>query len=1332
MNELTYQSFRPEVIYIFRINDIAHAGLLKIGMTTLPSDAPLESAPQSHVLNEAAKARIKQYTKTAAVAGVELLYTESAVARFSHEVFSITDKQVHEVLLRSGIKRGEFIEDDMGKEWFDVDLETAKKAITAAKQRRTALTANEITQDKTPISFRPEQKEAIERTCAKFKRSNQMLWNAKMRFGKTLSALQVIANCKFRRTIILTHRPVVDKGWYEDFSKIFSFVPVPYHYGSKVKGESLAQMENDFLAGKANYIYFASMQDLRGSELVGGKFDKNDRVFSIPWDCVIVDEAHEGTQTTLGKNVLNELIKPTTKVLQLSGTPFNLFDQYNSDEIFTWDYVMEQKAKQAWDDTHFGDPNPYAGLPAMNIYTFDLGNLMSHYMDLDVAFNFTEFFRTREKDGSFVHEKDVRAFLDLLVKEDKESMFPFSNKQFRDNFRHTLWMVPGVKSAKALSAMLQQHPVFGYFKVVNVAGDGDEGECKDALELVQNAIKKNDYTITISCGKLTTGVSVPEWTAVMMLSGSFNTAASSYMQTIFRVQTPATIDGQIKNNCYVFDFAPDRTLQVIAETAKVSAKAGKTSERDRATLGEFLNFCPIIACEGTQMKDRITADKLFEQLKKVYVERVVNSGFEDKSLYSEELLKMDDIALKDFEELKKIIGETKANHKTGQVDINSQGLTEEEYDRVEELKKEKRKRELTEAEKEEMERLKKAKDNRNAAISILRGISIRMPLLIYGADLTGSIKEVTIDNFTQLVDDASWEEFMPKGISKLVFANFRKYYDPDIFLAAGKRILALAEAADRMGVEQRIGQIAAIFNNFRNPDKETVLTPWRVVNMHMADTIGGYCFYNEDFSEMIDEPRAVLHFGVTEKVFTPQAKILEINSKSGLYPLYVTYSLYRAKAKDSLFQIDTIEEQQRLWDDVVANNIFVICKTPMAKSITRRTLLGFRKGKTNMHAFDDLINQVQNNRTELIEKINKGQVFKNFKNMKFNAIVGNPPYQVSDKGNATSDAAAPIYQKFVDIAKTLEPMYISMIMPSKWMVGGRIELTAFLQTMKEDISLSYLKDYRNDRIIFPTAHNDGGVCYFLWDKGKTTSYMNYIYVNMDGEEIPYNSLSNQYSTYVIRDTRLLPYLEKIFPSASSKEDVQKFSSLVSKTQPFGIRKDLFNSPENYPASKLSSTPFKNSIKIYGVVGKKGGAKRTEGYIDKVIINDKYSALDKFKLFFTTTYSSDALEAPEAIIAKQGEACTETFLLIGPFETAIEMRNCHKYLNSRLFKFLLYYGHGTMQVNKEVFGYIPLQDFTSNSDIDWSKSVAEIDQQLYAKYNLSPDEISFIEKMIKPM
>jgi hypothetical protein len=180
--------------------------------------------------------------------------------------------------------------------------------------------------------------------------------------------------------------------------------------------------------------------------------------------------------------------------------------------------------------------------------------------------------------------------------------------------------------------MLKTHPVFGQFEIVNVAGDGDEEEAnEEALKKVEKAIGDNPhetYTITLSCGRLTTGVSVKAWTAVFMLSGSHNTSASAYMQTIFRVQTPATINGKVKEECFVFDFAPDRTLKVIAETAKVSAKAGKTTGEDRKIMGEFLNFCPIIAFDGSQMTD-YDVNGMLEQLKKVYIERVVNNGFED-------------------------------------------------------------------------------------------------------------------------------------------------------------------------------------------------------------------------------------------------------------------------------------------------------------------------------------------------------------------------------------------------------------------------------------------------------------------------------------------------------------------------------------------------------------------------------------------------------------------------------------------------------------------------------------------------------------------------------
>lgn len=538
-------SLKLKLIYVFRINDEAHRGCVKVGEATADTDNFAElNQPNCKALNAAARNRINQYTQTAGIA-YDLLYTECTLFVKNKALCSFNDKEVHSVLERSGVKKKVFDTVNRANEWFVCDLETVKRAIAAVKGDRQSLTTGEVTTTHNPIIFRPEQREAIDKTKKQLKKSKEMLWYAKMRFGKTLSALQVVKEMGFKRTLILTHRPVVDSGWYEDFGKIFYDIPT-YRYGSKNVGDDHSSLERHANGG-GSYVYFASMQDLRGSQTVGGKFDKNDKVFSTPWDFIIVDEAHEGTQTELGKNVMTELIKPTTKVLRLSGTPFNLLDNYKEDDIYTWDYVMEQRAKAAWDQTHPGDPNPYAGLPTMNIFTYDLGRLLHDFIDEDVAFNFREFFRVKE-DGTFIHADDVRAFLNLLTKEDADSCYPFANENYRNIFRHTLWMLPGVKAAKAMKELMAEHTVFQHFTVVNVAGDGDE-ESDDALEAVRNAIGTNSdqtRTITLSCGRLTTGVSVKEWTGVLMLSGSFHTAASSYMQTIFRVQTPATINGRMK------------------------------------------------------------------------------------------------------------------------------------------------------------------------------------------------------------------------------------------------------------------------------------------------------------------------------------------------------------------------------------------------------------------------------------------------------------------------------------------------------------------------------------------------------------------------------------------------------------------------------------------------------------------------------------------------------------------------------------------------------------------------------------------------------------------
>lgn len=1297
---------KPKLIYVYRIPDEAHRGILKIGEASCKfSPNYLALQPNSTELNAAARERINHQTQTAGVR-YELLHTEITAHFRNGGVCSFNDKDVHEVLLRSGIKRKVFDTVNNANEWFHCDLETAKAAIAAVKEGRRSLRPGEITEDRSPIIFRPEQEEAIAKTIKQFKKGNQMLWNAKMRFGKTLTALKVVREMKFGRTLILTHRPVVDAGWFEDFGKIFYDLP-NYQYGSKHKGESFRSLEMQHTQHGVNYVYFASMQDLRGSETVGGKFDKNDELFSAPWDFIIVDEAHEGTQTSLGKAVMEELTKEKTKVLRLSGTPFNLLNDFKEDEIYTWDYVMEQRAKQEWEETHPGDPNPYAGLPALNIFTYDLGRLMNEFADEDIAFNFREFFRTKE-DGTFVHEKDVKNLLNLLTKTDPESAYPFANDEYRDIFRHTLWMLPGVKAAKALSALLKVHPVFQHFEIVNVAGDGDEDEENgEALKMVEDAIGKDPdatRTITLSCGRLTTGVSVKPWMGVLMLSGSFNTAASAYMQTIFRVQTPAIINGRVKENCYVFDFAPDRTLQVLASVPRLSTKAGKTTENQKNAMREFLNFCPVIAIEGSKM-ETLNVTCMLQQLKRAYVERVVRNGFEDGCLYNDELLKLTDVEIREFEDLKGIIGQTKAMGNTGQIDVNNQGLTNEEYEEKEQLEK-KKKKELTDEERKRLEDLKKKKKVKEDAISILRGISIRMPLMLYGAKVDNEDEELTIDNFTNLIDPDSWEEFMPRGVSKQKFNAFKKYYDPEIFSAAAKRIRAMARATDKLTIEERIERIAAIFATFRNPDKETVLTPWRVVNMHMSDTLGGFCFFNEDFTETIEDPRFVDRGEVTANVFSLDTHLLEINSKSGLYPLYLAYNVYRARVKDGMFSPETLEDHQALWDMVVAENIFVVCKTRMAKAITRRTLLGFRKGQTNMWAPDDLINKVKNQPELFIKKVHDliG------KNVKINAIVGNPPYQVMDGG--TDRGAVPVYQYFFDIAKKLNPCFISMIMPARWYAGGR-GLDEFRLHMMSDTRLAKLNDYELSKDLFPTVDIAGGLCIILWNK----DYDGPCLINNHAaiKDASTSRFLNQFNT-LIRSNAAVPVLEKI-----GSKTTNYLNSLVLSINPFGFR-----------------TYFRGgSTGDVAILTSKGWAK-----VDSTNISKGKEYVAKYKIIvgrFVPSNGEMSVKPGEGYrvltepkILEPNEINTETYIDTAVFATQIEAENYRKYLFGKFARFLLRQGVTSVNVTKECFAFVPMQDFTENSDIDWSQSVADIDRQLYAKYNLSDEEIAFIESMIKPM
>lgn len=1335
-NNVFTSTYGYKLIYIFRINDNTHKNILKIGDATIHTEKSIDELLDNCVeLQIAARNRIDQYTKTAGIV-YELLYTTIAI---NNQNKAFRDHLVHEVLKRSGIKT-KYLNGTNRNEWYITDLQTAKNAIIACKEGRAYINSNEKSKKNNPIILRPEQKEAVEKTIKNFKTSNRMLWNAKMRFGKTICALEIVKRQQYKRTIILTHRPVVDDGWFDDFNKIF-YEESNYKYGSKNKGERIENL----IKSDCNFVYFASIQDLRGSKEVGGRYQKNEIVFNINWDLVVIDEAHEGTKTNIGEKTIEGVVKITdaypTKLLELSGTPFNLLADYEESQIYTWDYVMEQSAKLEWETKHDGDYNPYEDLPQMNIFTYDLNKFFKGYVDVgDKSFNFREFFKTwtgnteidrREmpkdaKIGRFIHEEDVKRFLDLLTREDEKTNYPYSREKYRDYFRHSLWMVPGVKEAKALSTLLNEHDVFGsgIFKIVNVAGDGDEEDTLNAKEKVDTAITKHPedtYTITLSCGRLTTGVSIPAWTSVFMLAGSNSTSASSYLQTIFRVQTPANIGGKMKDKCYVFDFAPDRTLKMMAEAGQLSCKPGSIESKTK--MGDLLNFCPVIAIDGSRMIP-YNVDKMLQTLKKAYADRVVRNGFDDTKIYNDKLLKLDGIELEDFERLQKIIGTSKQTNKIKEIDINNQGFTDEEYEEYEKIKN-KPKKELSEEQKARLEEYKKQKDQASKAMSILRGISIRIPLLIYGAEIKDN-EEVTVDNFTDIIDDFSWKEFMPKGITKELFKHFSKYYDEDIFVEAGNRIRNIAKYADTLSPVERTKEIANLFSTFKNPDKETVLTPWRTVNMHMGDCIGGYNFYDQQYIMTIEEPRLILNGEVTNEVLNnDNSKVLEINSKSGLYPLYITYSIFRQRCLDCDAKKLNEELEKALWKATLEENIFVVCKTQMASSITKRTLAGYNEFKTNIMCYenmlDDFSKESDDFKQKILDPLEWGR--KDSGKMKFNAIVGNPPYQ-ENLGNNGGNASLSkqLFPMFITNTIKLNPHYISLVTPSKWFSakaqdGSFIKLREYVKNNNHFVKIF---NYMDNKDLFPNVYI-GSVNYYLFD----SSY------NGDVEFTEINgNIRNSITRPLFEDGLdiILPMnsLISILKKVKDREDFTTLMNLTCGRDAFGLEGKNINSISQ-------SEPFNDSIEVRCAYEEKR-------YVSKNKIKKNIELLNSWKIFTSKGNGGAGLLFDDKEVAIIGKAyiggpktaCTDSLIPIGNFKTEIEAINLQKYMKTKFLRFMVGILKVSQNIYQIVYQFVPIQDFTNDSDIDWSKSIKEIDIQLYKKYNLSSDEINYIESKIVSM
>ena len=611
---------------IYAYSDTRFPGMLKVGFTARSIEVRMKEHYPTLVPGQSWKVKLIR-----------------PAMRKDGSVFS--DKAVHRVL------RGANIQNPEG-EWFRCSTREVERAIEAVKNNETTMLQR--TQD---FKMRPEQKEAVTKTAEYFEsfaadKSNEgltahFLWNAKMRFGKTFTAYQLALRMKWKHVLVLTFKPAVKTAWKEDLLthkdfKGWTFV------------EKQENREFNHVDLSQRFVCFASFQDVLGTNSVGGIKATNEWIQQVHWDCIILDEYHFGAWGKNAKEYYNKqdiatrIAEETQKIyaedaaskkemearetfdeglmpletkhyLYLSGTPFRAIasGEFIEEQIYNWTYSDEQSAKYNWDNSK--GANPYLSLPKMVMMTYQLPDKIREIAEGGefCEFDLNEFFSA--DDETFTNEEYVQKWVDLihgayaenvvsdLKLQDKKPPFPFSDTRLLDYLRHTFWFLPTVASCKAMKKLLEKpinRKFFGRYKIIVAAGN-EAGMGAEAVNPVYASMgnPQEDCTITLSCGKLSTGVTVKPWTGIFMLRNS--SSPETYFQAAFRVQSPWTMRDEwgeevvLKPLCYVFDFAPNRALHQVAD---YSCRLSVDEHNPEKKVNDFIQYLPILAYDGSSMK----------------------------------------------------------------------------------------------------------------------------------------------------------------------------------------------------------------------------------------------------------------------------------------------------------------------------------------------------------------------------------------------------------------------------------------------------------------------------------------------------------------------------------------------------------------------------------------------------------------------------------------------------------------------------------------------------------------------------------------------------------
>jgi hypothetical protein len=620
---------RPR-IYAYSIDDVGHSGLLKVGQTSRD-----------------VRQRVGEQLKTAAIKNYRIELEEPA-ERDDGTIF--TDHAVRAALEKKGFLKAEL-------EWVRCSVADVRTVLTELRSGHQFTGTHHET-----FPLRQEQAEAVEKTYAYFHSIwgededavPRFLWNAKMRFGKTFTAYQLAKKLGAKRVLVLTFKPAVEDAWQTDLESHVDFEG--WQYLSRNSDKDPSKIGD----GKP-VVYFGSFQDLLGRDKLGNIKSNNEWLHTLNWDLVVFDEYHfgawretakelfEGEDDTVAKKeakleyapdleVINEdlgvlseketdFLPITTKAyLYLSGTPFKALatGEFIEEQIFNWTYTDEQRAKEHFAAEHPGNRNPYGALPQMRLLTYQMPDelvAIASAGEFD-EFDLNAFFEAKGtgKTAQFTHKSDVQKWLDIIrgqyapnalasLKTGTRPPFPYSDDRLLPYLQHSFWFLPNVAACHAMENLLaEKHNTFWHFYTVVVAAGASAGIGIDALPPVRKAIRGgfDTKTITLSCGKLTTGVTVPQWSSILMLRNL--KSPETYFQSAFRVQSPWSIKNPNGDNpneeeilkpvCFVFDFAPTRALRQLAEYAIGLSPNERNPEN---AVRDLVSFLPVLAYDGANM-----------------------------------------------------------------------------------------------------------------------------------------------------------------------------------------------------------------------------------------------------------------------------------------------------------------------------------------------------------------------------------------------------------------------------------------------------------------------------------------------------------------------------------------------------------------------------------------------------------------------------------------------------------------------------------------------------------------------------------------------------------